>query len=118
MAAVPITIIGIQTDEQGSRNVTITGMASITGLGVGGGPITPPPAKPTHPIVLPGDPSWGSDPHPTHPIVLPDPPVEPPTGEADEDGFIKPPPENGGWAYHEDHGWLYSPGPGAAGPKS
>lgn len=83
-----------------------------------GGPGPQP--RPEHPIVLPpvepGGPPveiWPSPGHPAHPIVLPDPPVNPP----DEDGFIKPPPPGGGWSYHEDYGWMYSPGGQAAGPK-
>ena len=93
MAAVPITIIGIQTDESGSRNVTITVMASLTGIGVGGGPILPvrpahpiapggPPPHPEHPIVIPPEiwpnPPEGTAPHPEHPIVIPPPDGSPP----------------------------------------
>ena len=59
MAAVPITIIGTITGMGGQvDNVTLIGMASITGLTVGGGPIMPPdqppgsgpPGQPIHPI--------------------------------------------------------------------
>lgn len=134
MAAVPVTIVGIETREDGSSGtVTIVGMASLTGLGVGGGPMPPgqggggggggPPHIWGPPDMPPG--FWGGgmgpgvkpQPHPEHPIVLP-PEQPPPTGEADEDGFIKPPPPEGGWCYHEDHGWLYAPGTGGATPKS
>lgn len=117
MAAVPITIIGIQTDEMGSRNVTITGMASLTGLGVGGGPVIPPGkpidpgAHPEHPIYWPP----GSQPHPEHPIVIPPVPPEfpnPPTGG------VKPPPPEGGWGFHPEYGWGYFPGPGEPSPKA
>lgn len=45
---------------------------------------------------------------PKPPDVFPDPPPE---------GEIKPPPDSGGWGYHEDYGWFYVPGPGGAGPK-
>lgn len=97
MAAVPVTIVGILTTDQGSTNATMVGMASLTGLGVGGGPIMPPSdAHPEHPIVLPPgrpidpgahpehpivipptiwpDPPEGTAPHPEHPIVIPPPP--------------------------------------------
>jgi hypothetical protein len=53
------------------------------------------------------------------PIAMPPifyPPTEPPVGEPGDDGFVKPPPEGGGWAYHEDFGWLFSPS-GSAGGK-
>lgn len=112
MPAVPITIVGIQTDEQGSRNVTITGMASLTGLGVGGGPIMPgdkPPGiwpsppegiapHPEHPIAPGGKPPtiWPSPGHPEHPIYLP-PGIwpNPPEGQAPhpEHPIVIPPPE-------------------------
>lgn len=119
MSAVPVTIVGMLADENGSRSVTLVGLASLTGLGVGGGPIIPdkPPGVPTHPIVLPGDPSWG-DPHPEHPIVIPKPPTEPPLEPPVDGGEItKPPPPDGGWGYSPDYGWGYFPGKGAAGPK-
>lgn len=69
-------------------------------------------AHPEHPIVLPGDPSWG-DPHPEHPIVLPPPnlPGPPP------DNAVKPPPEGGGWGYWYPYGWAYVPGQSQPGPK-
>jgi hypothetical protein len=83
-----------------------------------GGPGPQP--HPEHPIVLPpvepGGPPvqiWPSPGHPAHPIVLPDPPPNPP----DEDGFVKPPPTGGGWAYHEDYGWLFQPAGQASSPK-
>lgn len=78
MASVPITIIGSLTDKDGSQNVTLTGMASITGLEVGGGPIVggPPsiwPGRPEHPIAPGGEPPsiWPSPGRPAHPIVIP-----------------------------------------------
>jgi hypothetical protein len=140
-----VTIVGIETRSDGtSENVTIVGMASLTGLGVGGGPVKPPlgiwggkppeyvdiggPApqpKPEHPIVLPppngGPPPeiWPSPGHPSHPIVLP--PIDnlpPPGGQPDDDGFVKPPPADGGWAYHQEYGWGLYPKPGEAGPKA
>lgn len=71
MAAVPVTIIGTMTDKDGSQNVTITGMASLSGLEVGGGPIGD--EHPEHPIAPGGPPPsiWPSPGHPAHPIVIP-----------------------------------------------
>lgn len=77
MAAVPVTIVGILTTESGSTNATMVGMASLTGLGVGGGPVLPGDGgKPPGP--------WGpNDPRPTPPIANvpgidnPDPPGKP-----------------------------------------
>lgn len=123
MAAVEVTITGMLYDKinRTVQNVVLIGEASLTGVGVGGGPIIPPvqppgggsPGHPAHPIVLPGDPSWG-DPHPAHPIVLPPPnlPGPPNGGEA-----VKPPPEEGGWGYFPSYGWGYFPGSSGPGPK-
>ena len=95
MAAVEITISGVLYDKlnRTTQNVVLIGEASLTGVGVGGGPIIPPGqppgsgAHPSHPIALPGDPWWGGDLKPTHPIMLPgmpgwpDPPPQvPPPG--------------------------------------
>jgi hypothetical protein len=98
MAAVPITIDpAVVTDANGQTLMSgkIVGMASITGLGIGGGPIIPPDKPdppnviwpgpgplpplpgggehPSHPIALPGDPWWPTNPPPTIP-----PPGSPP----------------------------------------
>ena len=105
MAAVPITIVGTITSGDKSEQCTITGLASLTGLTFGGGPIPAPPpvdpgygvpegGRPTHPIALPPgvpthpiyipptiwpNPPEGTAPMPTPPIYIP-PPVElPPT---------------------------------------
>lgn len=93
MAAVPITINGVLCDKYGRtiQQVVLVGDATITGVGVGGGPIVPPegggegppsiwpsPGHPAHPIAPGGPPPgiWGpNDPRPTPPIVLP--PYEP-----------------------------------------
>lgn len=105
MAAVPITIIGIVTNSSGqSDQVTLVGLAHITGLGVGGGPIIPPTTTPP-------------DAHPEHPIVIPPPPDGVPPGTPDDDGMVKDPPPNGGWGYNEKFGWGYFPGKSGAGPK-
>lgn len=131
MAAVEVTITGLLYDKlaRTTQNVVLIGEASLTGLGVGGGPIYPKPPvgiwpnppegiapHPEHPIAPGGPPPqvWpgpGPLPHPEHPIVLPDPPVDIPPGEPDGDGFIKNPPPGGGWAYHAKYGWMYDPGP-------
>lgn len=102
MAAIPITITGVLTDKEGSQNVTLAGIASITGLEVGGGPIQPPsiwpsPGHPAHPIA-PG----GPPPYPAHPIVLPP-------------GIWPDPPE--GTAPHPEHPIVIPPPPGVDGPS-
>lgn len=96
MAAVPITISGVLCDKHGRtiQSVTLVGEASLTGVGVGGGPIIPPegggggekppgiwggPIDPHPDHGLPGKPpgTWGGagEPMPTPPIVIP--PTEP-----------------------------------------
>lgn len=120
MAAIPMTFVGIATGDDGrSGNVTLVGMASITGLGVGGGPIVPPDKPPIDPGLRPEHPIYwppGTLPHPEHPIVLPpDPPTEPPV-----DPPTSPPSANWVWGYSRPYGWhpVYVPGPGEAGPKT
>lgn len=142
MAEVLVQISGVLYDKlaRTERPVLLQGMASLVGLGVGGGPVLPPEGGggsppgiwggpidpyPGHPLPQPpgggGRPPgiWGGpiDPYPGHP--LPEPPGGgvPPEGPPDSDGFIKPPPEGGGWAYHEKYAWMYDPPAGAAGPK-
>jgi hypothetical protein len=143
MAAVPITLVGTITTSApkggevssgGTEQCVITGIASITDLSVGGGPmppqqppgIWPSPGHPEHPIAPGGPPPgiWPSPGHPEHPIA-PTPPTEiwpkpgvpthpivipqPPTGpEAPPEG-VKPPPPDGGWGFHPDYGWGYFP---------
>lgn len=106
MAAVPVTISGVLFDKYGRTGepVTLMGMASITGVGIGGGPIIPPESgsppgiwgptdpRPTPPIAFP--PGWvggvpphpgsppgiwggGNEPFPTPPIYIP--PAVPPS---------------------------------------
>ena len=78
MGAVPITIVGMLSHGDGSSDsVTLVGLASLTGLSVGGGPIspTPPPEVGGGPIVPP--PVGGG----------------PPAGT-----IVKAPPPSGGWA--------------------
>ena len=141
MSAVLITLSGVLYDKlaRTSRPVVIVGEASLTGLGVGGGPIVPEPGPgdpphiwgggnvpmPSPPIAnVPGAPGyeppkpplviWGpNDPRPTPPIYIPPvQPPKPPDGEA-----VKPPPDDGGWGYFPEYGWGYFPQAGEAGPK-
>lgn len=100
MAAAEVTISGVLYDKTArtARPVVLIGEASLTGLGVGGGPIYPPVEPPgyhpEHPIVLP--------PHPEHPIVLPperpptEPPTEPPTSPVDPSWV---------WGFSFRYGW-------------
>lgn len=116
MAAVPITLVGVSTDDSGqARNVTFVGMASITGLGVGGGPMPPgrPPGTiwpdpgplphPEHPIAPGGRPPgiWGGpiDPYPGHP--LPEPPRP---GDKPPDPVTPPVKWKAVW--HPTDGWI------------
>ena len=82
MAAVEVTITGMLYDKinRTTQNVVLIGEASLTGLGVGGGPIVPPSGGGGHPPG-PVDPGWGfpveGRPHPEHPIYYP--PLVPPS---------------------------------------
>lgn len=72
MAAVELTISGVMYDKvnRTTQNVVIFGEASLTGLGVGGGPIIPPGQPPG---------IWGpNDPRPSPPIYIPPEGTEPP----------------------------------------
>lgn len=108
MAVVDVTISGTLFDKlnRTTQQVVLIGEASLTGVGVGGGPIIPeppqrPPGYPAHPIYLPGA-------HPEHPIVIPPPPTDPPQPPTEG----KPPPPGGGWGWHPEYGWGYFPGSG------
>lgn len=103
MAAVEVTITGMLYDKlaRTTQNVVLVGEASLTGLGIGGGPVIPPgrppgsggpgapvdpgwgyPERPVDPgYGIPGPPYPGrppSDAHPSHPIALPGDPWWPP----------------------------------------
>jgi hypothetical protein len=95
MAAVPITIVGTLTgkatkegDVSATEQVVIQGIASLTGLEVGGGPMPGgggPPlgfwgGRPPEYVDIGGP---APQPHPEHPIVLPPdlPPTLPPPDE-------------------------------------
>jgi hypothetical protein len=122
MGAVPVTINGVMYPKGKAADddpvpCTIVGYAWVTGLGVGGGPVIPPPKpgdppRPAHPIVLPP-----VDAHPEHPIVLPEPPEVVPPDPPTVPSEPKPPPPGGGWGWSPDYGWGYFPGTGGAGPK-
>jgi len=113
MAAIAVTLNGMLYDKTArtSQPVVFIGMASLTGLGVGGGPIEPAPPEEQPPLVIWGG---GNEPFPTPPIVIPIPPdLQPP---APPEG-IKPPPPDGGWGYHPDYGWGFFPAGTYPGPK-
>jgi hypothetical protein len=63
MSSVPVIIVGkMQTGDGGeAQDVTITGLASVACLGVGGGPVIPPAVPPNYPNVPPHPafPIWG-----------------------------------------------------------
>lgn len=121
MSAVEVTITGILFDKlaRTSQNVVLIGEATLTGLGVGGGPIQPPAQPPggggQPPGIWPGpgDPDfpgkppggggkppgiWGGpiDPYPGHP--LPEPPGKPPSPV--------PPPVSWKAVWHPVDGWI------------
>lgn len=116
MSAVPVTIVCMVYPRDKSTEpypATLAGYAHITGLGVGGGPIDPPPdITPKPPLVIWGG---GNEPFPTPPIELPGidnpPPDKPPVA-------VEPPHEGWNWSAAKS-GWyfLYVPREGAASPK-
>jgi hypothetical protein len=113
MAAVPITIVGTLTgkatkegDVSATEQVVIQGIASLTGVEVGGGP-------------MPGGPPlgfWGGRPPEYVDIMPPIPQPPPPYPDAPPD-VVKPPPEGGGWGYDPAYGWFYVPSAGGPTPK-
>lgn len=130
MAAVEVTISGVLYDKYSrtTRPVVLIGEASLTGLGVGGGPLPggddkPPviwggPIDPSPGHPLPGPPPviWGpNDPRPTPPIYLP--PNTPPPIDVSPGGDKPPPDGQAGWGYYDGR-WGYFPGPGDAQPKA
>ena len=82
MAGVPITFQGIMYPKNKTDPpyaFTALGIASITGLKPGGGPILPPDQvpEPEPPLEIWPNPPEGTAPLPEHPIVLPDPIIPP-----------------------------------------
>lgn len=77
MAAVEVTISGVLFDKlnRTTQQVVLIGEATLTGLGVGGGPIIPGPIQP--PSGDPPHPEHPIPPRPEHPIVIPIPPNTP-----------------------------------------
>lgn len=121
MASVEVTISGVLWDKatKSGRAVLIVGEGSLTGLGVGGGPIIPPESGggenppgiwgppgpwPTPPIAFPPG-TWPGQnpPHPAHPIVLPPEQVPPdmkppaPPQPGDPTTPVPPPAGSAGW---------------------
>ena len=111
MSAVEVTISGVLYDKMNrtTQNVVLIGEATLTGLGVGGGPVIPRPQPPG---------IWGpTDPRPTPPIYIPEPPSIP--TEPPPDGADKPPPDDGGWGFVAEWSkWGYFPAPDEAQPKA
>lgn len=120
MAGVEVTITGMLYDKlnRTTQNVVLIGEATLTGVGIGGGPIMPPsggglperPVDPGYGIPLPPDykppgiwPSPGPLPHPEHPIVLPPEQVPPdlrppePPSPGDPTTIVPPPAGSQGW---------------------
>jgi len=135
MAEVPVTIVGVvapmgKASGDQPYPAVISGKASITGLGIGGGPIMPPssPGHPAHPIVLPPEISGPPGPWPTPPIYLPPEPGQPPVYPAHPIVLppIEIPPPDGGtqdkwevqtyWTPESGWGVAIVPGPGATVP--
>jgi len=114
MAAVPVTIVAIVYPRDKSTEpypATIQGFAHITGLGVGGGPIEPPPDIPVEPpLVIWGGGGVGDYIDAGFPIPQPPPDKPPPVVEKPHEGW--------NWSAAKS-GWyfLYVPREGEAGPK-
>ena|SRR5215831_4721193 len=95
MASVPVTIDGVLYDKYGRtvQVVQLVGQATLTGLGVGGGPIIPdtPPAQP--PGGVPIHPIWGppgfNPPGAGMPPGIGGGPIIPPSGPVDP-GYSPP----------------------------
>jgi hypothetical protein len=122
MPAVPITIVGTSTSGEATSQVTITGIAFVTGLEVGGGPVMPPqaPGHPAHPIYTPPGIWGGGD------VPMPTPPIAPGGGPAHP--IVEPPvppmPEQppdtsagGGWVWSPIYGWVWRPAGSGGKPK-
>jgi hypothetical protein len=114
MAAANIVISGMMYHAKSGEStpITIVGIAGLSGLEVGGGPIYPPsaggpPGQPTFPI-------WGppgfNPPGPGYPPGISGGPIiPPPTVPPENPSAPKPPPPEGGWGWHPEYGWGYFP---------
>lgn len=93
MAAVEVTISGVLYDKiaRTTQPVVLIGEASLTGVGIGGGPVIPPPVKPPEPPLGiwpgPGDPDFPGDGKPPRPPVG----IWPGPGDPDFPGGGRPP---------------------------
>jgi hypothetical protein len=110
MAALPVVLVG--TTQDGTP-ITITGLISIVGLGVGGGPVIPPtppswgpggPPAPAHPIW--GPPGIVFPPGPGYPPVVGGGPIIPPV--VPPDPGTPPTLPNIEWktAWSPETGWI------------
>lgn len=145
MSAAEVTISGVLYDRvnRTTQNVVLIGEASLTNIGIGGGPVIPPegekppgiwpsPGRPEHPIAPGGRPPgiWGGSGglpkppgvwpggHPEHPIAPGGPEIPPIPTDPPPDGADKPPPEGGGWGFVAEWSqWGYFPGPEEARPR-
>ena len=107
MAAVPMTFQCIVYPRDKSVEpypATLVGMAFITGLSIGGGPVQPPTTSEPPPLVDNTLPPV-EEPPPDHPL------------EEMLTLVAKAPPAEGGWGWFPEYGWVYNPGEGGAQPK-
>lgn len=93
MAAIPVTFSGLLYDKKNKtqQNVTFIGLASITGIGVGGGPIYPPEVDPPD-LGFWHDPGGYNPDRPNQPWPEPPPDQKPPfevkVGWTEENGWF------------------------------
>lgn len=115
MAAVEVTISGVLYDKinRTTQPVVLIGEATLTGLGVGGGPVIPPeggggdkpPTSPGHPAFpIWGGPGAGFPDKPGYPPVVGGGPIVPP----DKPPVIPPdqPPVQWKAVWHPTEGWI------------
>lgn len=117
MSAVEVTISGVLYDRMNrtAQNVVLIGEATLSNVGVGGGPIIPPGGGGSPPGI------WGpTDPRPGGgPIIPPEGGIPPKPDEPPPEGGDKPPPDDGGWGFVAEWSkWGYFPGEDQAQPKA
>jgi hypothetical protein len=107
MATLPVTIKGMlkDADSGNEEQVTLSGDLWITGLEVGGGPVSPPdqpppPGTPTFPIW--GPPGMELPDVPGYPPVAGHPLPEPPPQQPSKPPAFIP-------VWHPDYGWIAVP---------